>query len=172
MKEITIKLYQYDELSEKAKEKALNWYMSSMDIDYQFAWDNVKDSAKDIGLDLKGVERGYMKGDFTKTAEECANKILKEYGKECEIYKTASGFIKELKRIEEATNKQENGEESDFNTEAEIENAEMEFRQSLLEDYRVISEKEEEFISSKEQIEENIKINEYTFLENGERFGA
>lgn len=164
MKEVSIKLYQYDELSEKAKEKAIQWYSESMDIDYQFAWEHIQEDAKNIGLKLNGIDRGYMKGDFIESARECANKILKEHGKDCATYKTASQFIKELEEGDKEY--EETGSENRKYV------VECEFRESLLEDYLVMSEKEEEYLNSKEHIEESIRANEYTFLENGNRFEA
>lgn len=55
-REVTIKLYQYDELSEAAKEKAMEWYTSNdyfYSDWYEFVYDYIRDMADCLGLDIK-----------------------------------------------------------------------------------------------------------------------
>ena len=160
MKTISVNLYEYKELSDKAKETARNWWLEGRDN--QFEWDNMQEDAKNIGLKLKGRNsRDTMEGDFISSARECAEKIIKEHGKTCETFKTAKAFLVELKKADKEYKK--------TGSEAMKEEAEHDFLLSLCEDYRIMMDKEEEHQCSDEAIEEAMEANEYTFLEDGTR---
>jgi len=139
-------------LSEKAKEKALDEFRGDAFFS-QLAWEDTQEDAKQIGLELTGVDRGYMTGDFIVSAEDCMEKILKEHGKVCETYKTVKYYQKELKKAK---------------NDDDIADIKDEFKKSILEDYRIIAEKNEEYAYSDENLTEVIEMNDYNFLENGE----
>jgi hypothetical protein len=65
-------------LSDKAKEKARDWWLSGGMSD-DFAWDNVTEDAKQIGLKLTGYDRGSMTGSL-KYPEACAREIVANHG--------------------------------------------------------------------------------------------
>jgi hypothetical protein len=156
MKKISITVYQYSELSDKAKERARNWYLR--DFDGQFEWDCIKEDAKIIYLRLDGTdEHGSMDGSFIQSARVTSEAILKNHGEKCDTYILAQNFEKEWEALPDTD---DDGREE----------LESEFLRALLEEYRVMYEKNMEYQSSEEAIAEIMEANEYTFLEDGTMF--
>lgn len=89
MREITIRLYTYAELSEKAKEKARNWWLSCQywPDEVKPEIDNWKDLAKDLGVFVKSspwwdIEQGYFmigKGSFVPPDDADLDKLMKDW---------------------------------------------------------------------------------------------
>jgi len=162
MKTIQVNLYQFSELSEDAKEKAISkLYDINVDFDW---WSYLYEDAKQIGLKIKEFDldrNRYCKGEFINFPTETAEKILLEHGKDCETYKTAKEFLNDLNEL---TSKFENIEDC---PEDDIEDLENEFLYSLCEDYSILLQKECEYLQSSEAIIETIEANEYYFDENG-----
>jgi len=158
MKTILINLYEYDELSEEARERAIE-KLCDINIDHEW-WDYVYDDAENIGLKITGFDidrRSYCEGDFIEYPEEVARLIIENHGESCETYKTAKAFLGAIKDIDL---------DEDDMPEEEI----NEFKRSLLEDYRIMLQHEYEYKTSTEAIEETIRINEYQFTEDGSIF--
>lgn len=156
MRTKTINIYTFNELSEKAKKNAIDNYREGMafEYEYQIAWENILDDAKNIGLKIIALDQHRAnEGFFLEDAENVAKKIMKDHGQSCETYKTAKNFLDEL-----AKTKDEN----------DIEELEKEFLHDLLEDFRIMCQKEIEYQESDEAITDSIEANEYEFLENGE----
>ncbi len=171
MKTKTIKLYQFDELSESAKEKARDWFRQSIDADF---WSEcILEDAKNIGLEIKEFDldrRSYVKAVFLRGAEETAHKIEKEHGDTCETYKTAISYLEERDQRVNSAPKDTDGELEDIGAlEDQLDALDVEFLHSLEEDYRIILTKEMEYQYSDESVDENIRINEYDFTETGKR---
>jgi hypothetical protein len=172
MKTKTINLYSFDELSDKAKENAIN-KLSDINIDYQW-WESTYDDAENVGLKITKFDldrNRYAKGHFISDALETANKILKEHGENCETYKTAQKFILErdnlVYKYSDKKNTEIVAEENEYDFDCECEELESEFLNSILEDYSIILQNECDYLQSSEAIIESIKYNEYDFDENG-----
>lgn len=146
-------VYEFDELSDTAKDKAIeNLYDVNIDIEW---WDSTYEDANTIGLEITGfdLDRGsYCHGKFTESPETVIRLIKENHGRACETYKTAMQYKKELKKTK---------------SDGDYESVRDEFLESLLEDYRIILQKDYDYMTSKEAIIETIEANEYTFLENG-----
>lgn len=156
MRTIQIKLYKYDELSEKAQSEARDWWRAGYDGLNE--WEYAREDAERIGLEINSLDRHRANaGRFKWDALEVAEAIMKEHGKECETYKTALRYLPQLKK------------ENDENLSDERANTEAEFLNDLLEDYRVILEKDIEYQNSDEVVADNIRANEYEFTEDGRR---
>jgi len=154
-------VYNFDDLDDDAKERAREW-MREFALDYDW-WDSTFEDAETIGLHIKSfeIDRGrHATGIFTKDVDEVISLILENHGDQCETFKTAMQYKGEL---EIARKNEENDDEIDEITE--------EFRKSLLEDYSIMLQNEYEFQLSDEQIDDTIRINEYTFTETGKREG-
>lgn len=172
MKTKTITLYQFDELSENAKKRALE-IMIEINVDYEW-WDSTYEDAARIDLKITSFDMDqYCNGEFLSSASECANKILKEHGEKCETYKTAKQFLEDRDALVE---KYSDGkvkctvmEENIYDFDNECDELEEEFLKSLLEDYRIMLRNEYEYQMSDEAIIETIRANEYEFTEEGER---
>jgi len=170
-KQITTTVYQFDELSDKAKEKARDWWRNG-DIDFDWA-DNMIEDAKMIGLEITGFDVGRGQscdGKFIDGARECAEAILKNHGDQCETFKTAEAFLKERDEAVNAAPKDENGDfENEYELDGTLDDIESDFLKSILEDYRILLAKEFEYHQSNEYIDEMLRI--YTFTKDGKRFG-
>lgn len=153
------KVYPFGELSDDAKEKVVQ---SLWDINLFYEWwETTFEDAAQVGLKLTEFEldRGsYCRGAFDVDAVETAKKIFKEHGKDCETFKTAAAFLAEFHPYIVESN--EDCEDAD--------SIRQEFRLNILEDYRIILQKEYEYLSSEDAIIETIKANEYEFTKNGE----
>jgi hypothetical protein len=159
MKEIIVKVYQYSELNEKAKEKARDWFLDGSSFDWE--WDSLKEDAKTIGLELVEWKYGcYLKAEWINAPYSVIEKIKKEHGEKCETHKTALEYEASFK----ALGLDEDGQQG------EDENLEQDFLNALAEDYRVLADRQYEYTQSEEYIAETMEANEYTFLESGKRF--
>jgi hypothetical protein len=159
MKTKTYQVYKFSELSEESQEKAIN-NLYDINVDHQW-WEFIYEDAKNIGLNIEGfdIDRGsYCKGSWNTSPYECIKLIKKEHGKKCETYKTAVSYEKQFKAL---------GKDEDGN-QIEDENLEDDFRNSLLEDHRIMLSKEYEYLTRKEAIIETIEANDYDFTANGE----
>ncbi len=173
MKTIETKVFTFDELSEKAKEKARDWFREASSSDEW--WESTYEDASHIGLKIKGfdIDRGsYVKGEFVAGALECAHKIEKEHGEHCETFKTAAAFLVDRDKIVDDAPKDEDGDvENNYDLDQALDECEAEFLKAICEDYRLMLTREYEFQNSDETVDENILANEYTFTETGKRFG-
>jgi hypothetical protein len=168
MRTIRTKVYQFSELSEQAKQKAIE-ECSDYNVSYDW-WESTYEDAEQIGLKITGfdIDRGrYYKGTIIGTHEETAKLILENHGEQCETHTTAKEFLAQLDAI---TEKYKDEGEDNWDEQSEIEEAEEDFLKSLLEDYRIILQKEYEYLTSEEAIIETIQANEYEFKADGTRF--
>ena len=161
-------LYTFNELSEEAKEKAIeNLY--DVNVDYAW-WDSTYENAENIGCKITGfdIDRGsYCNIEFQTSAIEVAEDILINHGEQSETYKTAMAFMQEWQPIsddymDEASENYESAESEDKLCELE-----EDFKNSLSEDYRIILKNEYEYLTSKEAIIKSIEVNGYEFYEDG-----
>lgn len=164
-KRVTIEeVYQFDELSERAKDKAREWYRSGA-LEYAW-WDSLYDDAAGVGLKITGfdIDRGnYCEGELTTSPLESITKILAEHGKDCDTYKLALLYKPQFEALRE----------KELNTEEDVsgEQDELmeEYTYALREEYLSMLRKEYEYLTSTECIDETILANEYEFLEDGTR---
>ncbi len=174
---ITTPVYDFDDLDDKAKDKARDWYREGA-LDYGW-WDSTYEDAETIGLRIKSFEldRGrHATGEFKYFggAEQCAGLILENHGKDCETYKTAKQYLADLAKLNAEIEAVDGDDET--NVEYELwqdKRGELndEFLRSLLEDYSIMLQHEYEYLLSDEAVDETIRANEYTFTETGKREG-
>lgn len=153
-------VYKFNELSEEAQQKAIeNLYDINVDGDW---WEFTYEDAEQIGIKITGfdIDRGaYCSGDFIESPLTVIKLIKENHGESCETYKTALQYEKLILECP----KDEEGEP----IENELEVIEDDFRNSLLEDYRIMLEKEYEYMTSKKAIIETIESNDYDFTSEG-----
>ena len=176
MQTITVKtdVYKFNELSDETKEHCIE-QMYDMNVDYDW-WESVCYDAEQIGLKITGfnLDRGsYCSGDFIEYANEVAELIIKNHGKMCETYKTAQDYLTEYNKLTkdsllcvECEEKAECLGDDDIDTD----DIDAEFQKSLLEDYRIILQKEYDYLTSEEAIIETIECNDYNFTIDGKLF--
>ena len=170
MREITTKVYMYDELSEDVREKVLE-KMWDVNVSHEW-WDFVYMDAEEIGLEIKefDLDRGlYCRGKWIAEAKEAADKILEKHGETCETHKDALHFKTESEQTQTKFEQNENydSEYEEFEDSEEYETACDEFLKVLLEDYRSILQKEYDYLTGREAIEETIRMHEWEFTEDG-----
>lgn len=175
MKTIELKIYKFDELSEEAKQKAIE-RLYDVNVDYEW-WEFTYDDAEEIGLKITGFDVGrgnYCNGEFIKSAHEVADLIIANHGEECETTKTAIEFMKErdalVCKYSDGKNIEVVAEENEYDFDCDCDELEEEFLNSILEDYRVILRNEYEYQTSEEAIIETIRANDYDFYENGKMY--
>ena len=94
MKTISINLYAFNELSETAKEKALQT-LSDINVDFGW-WDFIYEDAKEIGLDLSGFDLHRdikCEGEFILDAKEVAQNIVNNHGEKTDTFFAAFNFL-------------------------------------------------------------------------------
>ena len=168
MRTIEIQLYKFDELSENAKQNALNKYC---DINVYHDWyEFTFDDAKEIGLKIDSFDldrNRHATGKFLIAANEVAQNIFNNHGENTETYKTAASFMEDWQPIfnDYMNEDSENYECNDL--EDQMNDLENDFLKSLLEDYSILLQNECEFLQSEEAIKETILCNDYDFTANG-----
>lgn len=169
MKTIEITLYKFEELSKEAQQKAIDNNLD-FNVDYEW-WDGTYDDAKNVGIDIGSFENySYCKGTIMDT-EQTAHDILKEHGEQCDTYKTAAAYLSERDKLIANWPKDEDGEyinEGDLDT--QLDELGEDFEQSILEDYRMMLDREYEYLTSYEAIKESLISNDYDFTEDGEMY--
>jgi hypothetical protein len=182
MRIIGMKVYQYDELSDDAKEKARDWYRD-VALDYEW-WESIFDSAADIGLKIEEFDLNpiYAKGKLTENAEDVAKAIMKKYSETCDIYQLAEGYLdyitshmepEEPETVEDTPENNKAWEDyyrASREYEDDTEETEKQFRRDLLAAYATMLDNEAEYLTSDEAVEESIIANEYEFTEDGKIF--
>lgn len=173
MKIIRTTIYTFDELSDKAKEKARDWYREGA-LGYDW-WDTTYEDAETIGLKISEFDLGrasYVKASFMASAEETAHKIETEHGETCETYQDAKNYLKARNEMIDTAEKDENGDFKDeYVLDENLDELDSEFLKTLCEDYRIMLEHQMEYLLSDENADETIRLNEYTFTIDGKREG-
>lgn len=157
MKIKQIEVYQYNELSEKAKQRARDW-LSEVD-DMSFDWECLQEDAKTIGIELTGVDDYKSTGEYLNSPYEVIKLIKANHGEQCDTYKTALEYEAKFNALP----KNEDGET------IEDEDLEQDFLNSILEDYRIMWGREIEYHYSDEYVNDTMEANEYEFDINGKR---
>jgi len=168
---IRTKVYQFNELSNEAKEKAIS-RLSDINVSYDW-WMGTYEDAAMIGLKITSFDldrNRHAKGEFVMAANEVAQNILTNHGEMCETYKTAASFMEDWQPVFN-NYMDENHEDYESNeSEGKLQDIEDEFLNSLLEDYSIMLQNECEYLQTDKAIQEAIEANEYEFTKEGNRF--
>ena len=165
---VRTKVYKFNELTEEAKETAINEFQ---DINVQHGWwEDTYMDAENIGLKLTSfdIDRNRnAEGYFLLSANEVAANIMKEHGEQCETYKTAERFMEEWQPL---FNDYMNEESDSYEDDNDLMVCEQEFLKSLCEDYSIMLQNQYEYLQSDDAKIETIEVNDYDFLANGKTF--
>ena len=171
----TKNIYTLDEVLNKAIEK--NW---DINVDYGW-WDcSIYTDAEYIGLKITGFDldrNRCSKGKFTQNPEYVAADIIKNHGNQCDTHKLAVNFLAEYLKLQTWIDRCDNskfdlftktGVYSTYNDKQyELDDLKDQFLKDLLEEYTCILQKEYEYLTSAEAIEETLRCNEYDYDEDG-----
>ena len=170
MKTKTVNMYDFEELSEKAQEAALQ-EIASFNSNYEW-WESVYEDAEMAGLKITSFDldrNRHAEGDFVHSAEDCANYIIDNHGEKSETYITAESYLNDKAQTLNNAELDANGEiENEYSLDNTLYYLDVDFLRSILECYAMILEKEWEYINSKEVILESINANGYMFTIDGE----
>lgn len=164
-------VYEYHELpTETAKAAARQW-LSEAATDSEW-WDTDYQDALDVGLKITGfdLERRGITIEIETSAPEVAETIIGNHGKECETYKAAHDYLRELDTIGAACDA-EDGTPERNTWEAKREEIDGDFLKELRRCYLHMLDSDYEYLTSAEHLAEFAEANEYTFTETGKRFG-
>lgn len=174
MRTIETVAYNFDELSEEAKKKAIEG-LADINVDYDW-YAFIYEDAEQAGLKITGFDldrANYCKAEFTEGAENCANLIIANHGETCDSYNTAKEFLKDrtelVKKYSDGIDLEEVHEDNYYEFDNELDTLEYNFQQSLSEDYLSMLKKEYEYLTSEEAIIQTIKANDYEFTEEGKQ---
>lgn len=165
------KVYKYHELTDDQKQLVLNNYG---DINVDFEWyDCTYEDAKTIGVNIDqfDLERNTILGYFISDAEDTAEKIVANHGSMCETFLTAVEYKKNrgllVVKHSEGIDTDRVDEDNEYEFDQECNELDAEFLKSLSEDYRIILQKEYDYLTTEEAIIATIDANEYDFTEDG-----
>jgi hypothetical protein len=170
MRTIEIKLYQFDELTEEAKEKAREWFRDG--YLHEDWWESTYEDAKNIGLKIDGFDLDRNKhatGGLMLSANEVAANIMRDHGDGCGTYELAEQFMEEYSPMLAKYMDEEDPEYESHCLEDDMQYLEDWFEKQLLEEYASMLQNEYEYLLSDENVDDTIIINEYEFNENGKR---
>jgi hypothetical protein len=156
MRTIQTTVYSFDELSEAAKQKAIE-KLKDINVNHNW-WDSVYEDAANVFITINGFD--IYRKDITVSVDnvqETIGKILEEHGKVCDTYKLAEKFLSDYNELAE----DENFDDKNADLEAD-------FIQAIGEEYLSILSNEYDYRTSDEAIIETIEANSYEFTEEGE----
>ena len=168
MRTAQINYYNFNELSDRAKDTARDWWRQGA-LDYGW-WESVYEDAARVGIKITGFDTGRsceIDGRFTCEPEETANKILAEHGENTDTAAEARHYLKTVAEFMASAEKDEYGELATYALDNDREDIDKEFLRALLEEYLTTLRKEEEYQLSDEVADEMIVANEYDFTEDG-----
>ena len=157
MKTIQINLYQFNELSDEAKVKALD-YNRSFNVEDE--WLNCTyDDMENIGSTIKSfnLERKEIEIELNKPINEIINTILVEHGKDTDTYNVAKYFEKQVNETHHEGLQQD----------ALVVRM---FKLELGKVYIKMLELEYDYLTSDKAVEESLVINGYYYLPDGNSF--
>ena len=162
MRTVETRIYQFDELSDKAKGKARDWYRESI-ADWDW-WDFLYDDAQEIGMEIKDFDlcRRDISGKLTMTVRDCVKAIMEQHGKKTDTRKLADEYAVGL-----VTSRLLGEEQDDDEDDLDVSEA---FRDDLLKIYLHLLQEEYDGMNSDEYIDEHIMANEYEFEADGSLF--
>lgn len=141
MRQVTVNIYQFNELPEPTRTKAID-NLRYLNTEHSW-WSGTYEDANEINCNISGFDIERYNIDFQVfDYEEAANKILELHGEACESHKIATNYLK-------------NGNETDFLI-------------SLRNAYLKLLSSEYEYLTSDDAIIETIQNMDYEFYESGE----
>ena len=164
MRIIETKAYQFEELDEQTKEKAIDNYRHISVEDY-FWYEFIKEDLKEVGIELRSfdIERGSFAEIHSEDFYETCELILKSHGENCETYKIAERYIKEYKDIQYHI-------KDDEDLDEKLDDLDEEYQQEFSWEVLSMLRREYEYMISDEYIIEMFEANDWEFTEDGKLF--
>ena len=94
MRTIEVKLYEFEELSNEAKENAIE-ENRTMNVEHDW-WDCTYEGMKEIGIEINSFDIYHRNISITiEDSEHTANKVIEYFGEGMEVVKISKQFIKD-----------------------------------------------------------------------------
>lgn len=157
MKTIQIKIYQFDELSDDAKEYAIN-QLSDINVDCQW-YDCVYDDIKELGYQITEFDLYRQSIKAVRSSDNCNSihgtiqQINHDWGKQSDLYPLVTEYYR--------------CKHHNRHNKTKLTFDEEDFLHELQSTFLMILQKEYEYLTSKEAIVDTIKSNEYEFTSDG-----
>jgi hypothetical protein len=187
---VQITVYKFDELPKEAQEKAIE-KLWDLNVDHDW-WDSTYEDAKEIGLEITEFDtyRKTISGKLNEFLLDSCKAIRKNHSVNCDTFKTAKNYLlayiaafNKWRSVEWQKNfirniHNENEYDqwklvdrlAEFKYSDEAQEIEDDYKKALLEDYLLILCKEYDYRTSREQIIESIRTNDYNFTLDGSIF--
>lgn len=165
METITLNIYKFNELSDQAKQKAIEHY-SDILIDYQW-WDFIYEDATRLGLKINSFDTYRRDIDiiYEYNPDDVAYRILKEWGEGTDMHRLATEYITKYNSLYHEVI----DDDCIYDTD-EITELDNDFLHDLGEYFLSFLQSEYEWRTSEEAIAETIEANDFDFYENGRRY--
>jgi thiamine pyrophosphate-dependent acetolactate synthase large subunit-like protein len=171
MRTITKNIYYFSELSEEAKQQAIE-KLYNINVDFQW-WKFTYEDAETVGLKINGfsLDRNYNCNiELIDNVFDICHKIIENHGEICDTYKTAKNWLSKydelFARYEDENNKGYVDSEKENDFDDELSDLEHDFKNSISSDYLTMLRNEYEYLTSEEAIIETIIANDYEFYED------
>jgi len=157
MRIIETKPYQFQELDEQTKEKAIDNYRY-VSVEHDSWWDFIKEDLTSVGIELRSfdIDRGSFAEIHLEDFYETCELILKWHGEKCGTHKIAERYIKEYNEIHQH-----------IHDDDAIECLDEEYQKEFSEEVLSMLRREYEYMTSDEYVIEMFEANEYEFTEEG-----
>ena len=157
MRIIETKAYQFEELDEQTKEKAIDNYRY-VSVEHDSWWDFVKEDLNYIGIELRSfdIDRGSFAEIHSEDFYETCEKIIETHGENCETYKIAERYIKEYNNIQH-----------DEDLDEKLDDLDNEYQKEFSEEVLSMLRREYEYMTSDEYVIEMFQAKEYEFTDQG-----
>lgn len=172
MRTIEVKLYQFEELSNEAKENAIE-ENRTMNVEHDW-WDWFDEGMNEIGIKVNSFDVYYGNIGITiDDSEQTAIKAIEKYPKENEVFKISKQFIADrdalVKRLGEGNNIDGYSVKEEFINEydEEIEHLEEQYRREIAKEIITWLREDYEYLQTDEAIAETLIANDYEFTEGG-----
>jgi hypothetical protein len=174
MRTLEINIYQFNELSEQAKKRAIEKHLD-INVNYNW-WEFTYEDAEQIGLKITSFDldrNRHAEGKFIWDAHECAKEIILQHDGNSETYEEAKNYLSDYDSLVEfysnGIEKNIVSEENEYEFDQVADELKNEFLESILECYSIMLQNESEHLMSEEAIIETIEANEYEFDFEGNR---
>ena len=179
MREITVKAYKFDELSETAQERALN-ELRYINVEYDWwedSYDTIRTAGKLIGLEIDGIYfDAYLYCTFDASYEYvrgAAKAVKAEFPQDTELH----GIAKDLQALQKrhfyslSCDVREARDMNRYSCFRFGEDYDCEDLGDIIDDFahwaRILLRDEYEYLTSDEAVKETIEANGYEFTEGG-----
>ena len=172
MKTIEVKLYEFEELSNEAKENAIE-KNRFINVEHDW-WDWFYEGMAEIGIKVNSFDVYYGNIDITiEDSEQTAIEAIEEYPKENEVFKISKEFMADrdalVKKLGEGNDIEGYSvkEEFIYEYDKEIERLEEQYIREIAKEIITWLREEYEYLQTDEAVAETLIANDYEFTQEG-----